>query len=368
MIQKDYYDVLGVPRQASEAEIKKAYRQLAIKHHPDKNDNDKAAEEKFKEASEAYEVLSDAQKRQIYDQFGHAGLQGSGFQGFSGMEDIFDSFGGVFEEFFGFRGGRGRSQARRGGDLRHDLTIEFTEAVFGTEKKIHLVKPAVCAECGGGCAKKGSHPTECPHCRGSGQVRHNQGFFTISTSCPTCQGEGKVIAHPCPECRGRGQVRKSKDLSVKIPAGVTGGTRLMMHGEGETGARGGPSGDLYIFLSVKDHDIFTREEDDLHLTVSIGMVKAALGARIKVPTLEGDVEIEIPKGVGSGKKIVLRGKGVPNLRTKRPGDEVVTLIVQTPQNMTPEEEDLLKKFAQIRGEEDVAGQEEKKKKKKSFFG
>lgn len=357
MTQKDYYEVLGVSPNAPEAEIKKAYRQLAVKYHPDKNANDKASEEKFKEASEAYEVLSDSQKRQIYDQFGHAGLQGTGFQGFSGVEDIFDSFGGVFEEFFGFGARRGRSQARRGGDLRHDLEVDFMEAVFGAEKKIHLVKPAACEDCGGSGAKKGSRPSPCTHCQGSGQMRHNQGYFTISTTCPYCQGEGHVTQHPCPECRGKGQVRKTKDLSVKIPAGVTGGTRLMMHSEGAAGERGGPAGDLYIFLSVKEHEIFKRDGDDIHLQIPIEMTQAALGHTIKVPTLKGEEEIEIPKGIPSGKKIVLKGKGVPNLRTKKPGDEIVTIFVETPQHLTSEQEELLREFAQLPG-----------KKKKSFFG
>ncbi|MDO8519934.1 MAG: molecular chaperone DnaJ [Deltaproteobacteria bacterium] len=348
MIKKDYYAVLGVSQNASESEIKKAYRQLAIQFHPDKNADDKAAEEKFKEASEAYEVLSDGQKRQIYDQFGHVGLEGSGFHGFSGVEDVFESFGGIFEEFFG-GGHRGRSQARRGRDLRHDLEIEFMEAAFGTEKKIHLVKPAVCDECFGSGAKKGSRPQECSHCRGSGQVRHNQGFFTISTTCPYCQGEGEVVAHPCPECRGKGQVRKSKDLSVKIPAGVTSGTRLMMQGEGEVGERGAPSGDLYIFLSVRGHEIFAREGDDIHLEIPVSMISAALGDKAKVSTLKGEEEIEIPRGIQSGKKIVLKGKGVPNLRTKKPGDQVVTIRVETPQHLSKEEETLLKQFAALKG-------------------
>ena len=267
-VKRDYYEILEVTRTASDGEIKKSYRQLALKYHPDKNPGDHAAEDLFKEASEAYEVLSDNQKRQIYDQFGHQGLQGQGFSGFSGVEDVFETFGDIFEDFFGFSsrrgGGRGQARATRGSDLRYDLEIDFKEAVFGTEKNIRVSKATSCEDCGGSGAKKGTGPTVCSQCQGRGQVRHSQGFFTISTSCPACRGQGSVIGDPCSSCRGQGHVKKTKEIQLKIPAGVDTGIKLMVHGEGEAGERGGSPGDLYVFISVKSHEFFKREGDDLH--------------------------------------------------------------------------------------------------------
>lgn len=364
MIKKDYYVVLGLARQATGSEIKKAYRSLAMDFHPDKNQGDKEAEEKFKEASEAYEVLSHTEKRQIYDQFGHQGLEGRGFQGFSGMEDIFESFGDVFEEFFGFGGGRSRrgARARKGADLRYDLEIDFKEACFGIDKKINVSKRASCEGCGGNGVQKGSAPQTCPKCQGAGQIGHSQGFFTISTTCPHCQGRGVYISNPCKECRGSGHTQATKKLSVKIPAGVDSGNRLMLQGEGEAGDRGAPSGDLYVILHVKKDDFFTREGKNILCQIPISMVQAALGGKIKVPTIHGEEEIEIPKGVQTGEHIVLRGKGMPGIRSKSKGDQALVFIVNTPQKLTRKQEELLKEFAGLEESD------KKKKKKPGFFG
>ena len=371
MIKKDYYDILGIGRSASLDEIKKSYRQLALKFHPDRNPGDPTAEEKFKEASEAYEVLSSPDRRQIYDQFGHEGLAGGGFRGFAGVEDIFDSFGDIFEDFFGFSGGRrgaGRSRARRGADLHYELDITFEEASFGAEKQIQLAKNAVCETCGGSGVKKGSHAVSCPSCHGQGQIRHTQGFFTISTTCPACAGAGSVIRDPCPTCQGHGQTRSSKKLSVKIPAGVDTGMRLMLHGEGEVGERGGPPGDLYVLLHVNPHKIFTRDGENIRCTVTLSMVQAALGATIKVPTLKGEEEVTISPGTQSGEIVTLKGLGVDHLRTKKTGDELVTINVLIPSRLTAEQEGLLRKFAELEtgGKHDSSGSKGKKDKKKLF--
>ncbi|MBI4412402.1 MAG: molecular chaperone DnaJ [Deltaproteobacteria bacterium] len=371
MIKKDYYEVLGVRRDSDDAEIKKAYRQMAVKYHPDKNPGDKPAEEKFKEAAEAYEVLSHPEKRQVYNQFGHRGLEGVGFTGFTGMEDIFESFGDIFEDFFGFSGGRrGRGGGRQGADLRYDLEIDFMEACFGTEKQINVARRTICDSCSGTGARKGTEPQTCPKCRGAGQIAHSQGFFTISTTCPYCQGTGQHIPHPCTECHGLGQVRQSKKLSVKIPPGVDSGLRLLLGGEGEAGERGGPPGDLYVFLRVKSHELFVREGENIRCEIPIGMVPAALGGKIRVPTIDGEEEVEIPKGTQSGDTVTLREKGAAHLRTKHRGNQIITFIVQIPKNLTGRQEELLRQFAAASGgNEALAGGETgKKKKKRGFFG
>jgi len=373
MIKKDYYELLGITRTADGVAIKRAYRKLAIQFHPDKNPGDKAAEDRFKETAEAYEVLSHPDKRQIYDQFGHQGLEGTGFHGFSGVEDIFSSFGDIFEDFFGFGSRRGaRSGPMQGGDLRYDLQIDFMEACFGVDKKINVSKTVSCHECSGMGVEHGHQPEVCPKCQGAGQIGHRQGFFTISTTCPYCQGTGAHISHPCKKCKGSGQNHEIKKLTVKIPAGVDTGIRLMIHGEGEAGQKGGPPGNLYVFLQVKDHDFFKRDGQNIVCQIPISMVHAALGLKITIPTLAGEEEVEIPKGIQSGQVFTLKGKGVSGVRSKRKGDQLVIFIVKTPQHINKEQEELLKKLATFDVSEKPAARSEpkqqKKKKKRGFFG
>jgi len=351
MNKRDYYEILGVPRDASETEIKKAYRQLALQYHPDRNPGDKEAEEKFKEAAEAYEVLRDPEKRSLYDRFGHEGLKGTGFTGFSGFEDIFASFGSIFEEFFGF-GTRARSRTgpQPGSDLRYDLKLSFIEAAFGVEKEIEIEKRQVCNSCNGSGAEFGTRPETCPVCRGRGQVMHSQGFFSISTTCPQCRGEGTIIKKPCPDCRGSGKVRKKKRVVVKVPAGVETGTRLRISGEGEEGLRGGLPGDLYVVIFVEEHEFFSRNGYDISCQIPISFTQAALGAEIEVPTLEGKTRISIPRGTQSGEIFKLKGQGIPFLRGEGRGDQYVQIIVKVPTNLTEQQEKLLREFARISGE------------------
>jgi molecular chaperone DnaJ len=346
--KRDYYEVLGVGRNASEDELKSAYRKLALKYHPDRNPDDKDAEEKFKEAAEAYEVLRDSEKRSVYDQFGHAGLEGTGFSGFGGFEDIFSSFGDIFEDFFGF-GGRSRSRSRvqRGADLRYDLTLGFMQAAFGTETEIDVSKLEPCSECGGNGCEQGHRPESCRQCGGSGQISRSQGFFTVRTSCPVCRGHGQVIARPCPKCRGNGQMQVSKRVAVKIPAGVDNGSRLRLSGEGEPGAHGGPPGDLYVFIHVQPHEFFERRDNDVVCQVSISFVQAALGDKLAVPTLDGDKILEIPKGTQPGDVFSFQGEGIPSLRTRKRGDQIIQVMIKTPTNLSKKQEDLLREFAKL---------------------
>lgn len=353
MTKRDYYEILGVSKSADAAEIKKAYRQAALKYHPDRNEGDKESENKFKEASEAYEVLSDANKRQLYDSYGHAGLEGAGFRGFSGMNDIFSSFGSVFEEFFGGQGfsgfdmgfgGRGRSRARGGADLRHDITITFEESAFGTEKKVHVTKQDVCDACKGSGAAPGTSKEKCHVCHGSGHVSHSQGFFIMQSACPKCHGAGEVISKPCTECRGHGRVRRSKEIDVKVPAGVENGMRLILRGEGEAGENGGPAGDLYVVVSVKEHDLFVRDGDNVHMKLPISFPQAALGTKLTVPTLYGNEEIEIPLGSETGENIRLKGKGFMNVHSKKKGDQFVQIFVKTPKKLSKKQKELLEEF------------------------
>lgn len=356
MTKRDYYEVLEVTRQSTTVEIKKAYRQLALKYHPDRNANNTEAEEKFKEASEAYEVLSDDEKRRIYDQYGHAGLSGHGYQGFSNMDDIFSNFGSIFEDFFGFStGGGGRRRARRGADLRYDLVLEFEEAVFGTEKEIEFEKETICKPCGGEGAEPGTKKISCKTCGGVGQVRRNQGFFSIAMECPTCHGEGQSIEKACSACRGRGTVFEKKKVSVKIPAGVDQGVRLRVSGEGQPGPYNGPAGDLYVFLEVKEHELFVRDGSDLLLRQNIGMAQAALGAKITVPLLQNKTqELEVPAGTQHGSRTVLAGEGVPRLRGHGRGDLYIEFVVQIPKKLSKEQRELLEKYAAI-SDEAVSG-------------
>ncbi len=346
--KRDYYEVLGVNRNASEEELKKQYRKLAIKYHPDKNPDDQAAEDKFKEAAEAYEVLRDPQRRQIYDQFGHQGLEGAGFSGVGGFEDIFSSFGDIFEDLFGFGSNRrGRSRTQPGADLRYDLTLEFMEAAFGTETKIDIKKAEICPDCKGSRCEPGTHPETCHHCGGSGQVGRSQGFFTIRTTCPVCRGGGKMIAHPCRNCNGAGQIMVNKSVSVKIPAGVDTGSRLRLTGEGESSPNGGPPGDLYVFIQVKPHKTFQRNHTDVISTIQISFIQAALGDTIKVPTLNGEEMLSIPKGTQYGDTFRLTEKGIPSLRGYHRGDQIIQVDIRTPTNLNKKQEALLKDFAKI---------------------
>lgn len=351
MTKRDYYDVLEVSRNATEAEIKKAYRKKAYQYHPDQNNGDPEAEEKFKEASEAYEVLRDPEKRSLYDRFGHEGLRQSGFGGFQGFEDIFSSFGDIFEDFFGF-GGRRRQrpgQQERGADLRYDIELDFMEAVKGVEKDFEVEKYVTCDVCQGKRSEPGHGAETCPTCQGTGKVTRSQGFFAISTPCPSCHGEGVSITHPCKNCKGAGQVIKKKKLTIKAPAGVDTGSRLRLRGEGEPGRYGGPPGDLYVVVHVRKHEIFERHGDDIVQTVTISFSQAALGADIKIPSLDGEMELSIPAGVQSGTIIRLEGKGAPNLRHYGRGDMLAHIVVKTPERLSKRQDELLRELAELEG-------------------
>lgn len=346
--KRDYYEVLGVSSTSNDVEIKAAYRKMALKFHPDRNPGNKTAEDNFKEAAEAYEVLRDPNKRQIYDQFGHQGLEGTGFSGFGGFEDIFSSFGDIFEDFFGFGGsGRGRSRVPRGADLRFDLEVDFMDAAFGTEKQLKIDKMETCTECQGTACKEGSRPETCRHCNGVGQVSHSQGFFTVRTSCPLCRGTGQMIANPCEKCSGTGRIRATKKVFLKIPAGVDTSSRLRLNGEGEAAPYGGQPGDLYVFIHVKPHEFFQRKDIDIFCQIPISFVQAALGDKIEVPTLNGKKELEIPKGTQAGDIFRLDQEGIPSLRNGRRGDQVIQVLVKTPTDLNKKQEKLLKDFAKL---------------------
>jgi molecular chaperone DnaJ len=341
--KRDYYEVLGVSRTASAEEIKKAYRQLARKYHPDVS-QEAHAEARFKEINEAYEVLSDQQKRATYDRFGHAAPQGfGGFEGFGGFRDPFE----IFEEFFGASfgmGGRSRTRRgpRRGADLRYDLEIKFEEAVFGAEKEIEVPRQQTCPRCNGSGAEPGTSPIRCPDCNGTGEVRRQAGFFVNITTCPRCQGEGEVVTTPCTQCRGRKRVVETRRLSVKIPAGVDDGTQIRLAGEGEDGVHGGPAGNLYVVLRVKPHRFFRRLDHNIHLELAINIAQAALGDEVEVPTVDGATErLTIPAGIQTGENIRMRGKGVPYLRRDGRGDQIITIQVLTPTNLTEAQRELL---------------------------
>ncbi len=353
---RDYYEVLGVAREASADEIKKAYRTLALKYHPDRNPDDKAAEDKFKEASEAYTVLSDAEKRATYDRFGHAGLSGQGFHGFQDVNDIFSSFGSIFEDFFGFSGGGRRGgRARRGADLRYDMELEFEEAVFGIEKQIQFERAALCELCQGSGSEDGSRKT-CNTCGGQGQVRRNQGFFAIATPCPTCQGEGQIVTNPCKPCKGQGYKLQSRTVNVKVPAGVSDGIRLRVGGEGEVGQGGGPYGDLYVVLHIRESKRFIRDGNDLILDQPLGLAQAALGCKLKIKTLEDEREIQVPAGAQYGDVVSIPGAGVPFLKGIGRGDMHVRFRIVVPKKLTTEQRQLLKKFAELQGDDIGDGQ------------
>ncbi len=347
MSKRDYYEVLGVQRNATEAEIKKAFKKLAMKYHPDRNPDNKEAEEKFKEAKEAYDVLSDAQKRAAYDQFGHDGVSGMGggygAGGFGGGSNFSDIFGDVFGDIFG--GARGGGQrVYRGADLRYNLELSLEEAVAGTTVKIRVPTLVACEVCGGTGAKKGTSPTTCPTCHGQGQVRMQQGFFSLQQTCPHCHGSGKIITDPCSNCHGEGRVQKQKTLSVKVPAGVDTGDRIRLSGEGEAGENGGPPGDLYVQITVREHAIFKRDGNDLYCEVPISFTTAALGGELDVPTLDGRVKLKVPAESQTGKLFRLRGKGVKSVRGAHVGDLLCKIIVETPVNLTGKQKELLREF------------------------
>ena len=349
MSKRDYYEVIGVDPNASDEKIKKAYRKLALKFHPDRNPGDKVAEDSFKEAAEAYEVLRDPEKRNIYDQFGHEGLQGTGFTGFGGFEDIFSAFGDIFEDFFGFgpRRRTRRTAARPGADLLYDLRIEFAEAVFGTEKEIEINTLGECDKCSGTGRKPGTDEEICPLCNGQGQIFQSQGFFRISTTCHRCGGHGHVVTNPCDSCGGAGQEQVTRKVIVKVPAGVDTGTRLRVPNQGEGGYRAGPPGDLYVRLHIEPHEFFERDGNHLYCQIPISMVQAALGDTIEIQTLDGTRSVKIPPGTQSGQFIRLRGDGVPNLRGYGRGDLHIDLQVKTPVNLDKRQEDLMREFAEI---------------------
>lgn len=363
--KRDYYEVLQVSRDCGDGDIKKAYRRLALKYHPDKNPGDKEAEDRFKEAAEAYEVLRDPKKREIYDRFGHEGLEGTGFRGFSGFDDIFSSFGDIFEGFFGFGGGGGpRTRARQGKSLRYDMEMTLEEAFVGKEEEIVFQKLEPCQTCNGTGARPGSTPKTCPTCQGRGQVVRSQGFFQVATTCPACHGQGEMISDPCPDCRGGGKTRVEKNLSVKIPAGVDTGSQLRLRGEGEPGENGGPPGDLFVVIHVKEHDFFKREDDDLACDIPISFVQAALGDVIRIPILgeEDDHELEIPKGTQPGQVIKVPGKGMTSLRGfRKRGDLFVRINVKIPEKLNDRQKELLKAFADT---EELALSSRKRKAKK----
>ncbi|MBL4682159.1 MAG: molecular chaperone DnaJ [Pseudomonadales bacterium] len=347
MAKKDYYEVLGVSRDSTEKEIKKAYRRLAMKYHPDRNSDDVDAEDKFKEASEAAEILTDTEKRGAYDQYGHAAFEGAGAGGFQSN----GNFGSIFEDVFGdiFSGGRGggRSQVQRGSDLKYVLDLNLEEAVRGTNPKIKIPTLVECMECLGSGARKGSAPIDCVQCGGMGQVTARQGFFSIQQTCPRCHGKGKMISDPCGKCRGQGRVEERKTLSVKVPPGVDTGDRIRLSGQGEAGVNGGPAGDLYVQINVRDHKIFTREGEHLYCEVPISFVDAALGGDLEVPTLDGKLKLKIPSETQTGKLFRLRGKGVnvTQIRGGGIGDLYCRVTVETPVNLSKNQKELLRDFA-----------------------
>ena len=346
MAKKDYYEVLGVNRDASEEDIKKAYRKLAMKWHPDRNPDNPKSEELFKEAKQAYEVLSDAGKRAAYDQYGHAGVDPSAAAGAgAGFGNFADAFGDIFGDIFG--GGRSRSKVYRGADLRYNLEVSLEEAARGTETRIRIPAFEECGICHGSGAKPGTAPTICTTCGGHGQVRMQQGFFSIQQTCPRCHGSGKIVASPCTACQGAGRVKQHKTLAVKIPSGVDEGDRIRLSGEGEAGVNGGPPGDLYVVIHIKPHTVFQRDHNDLHCEMPISFTTAALGGEIEIPTLDGSAKIKVPPETQTGKVFRLRGKGIKGVRSNAHGDLMCHVMVETPVNLTARQKELLQELETI---------------------
>jgi molecular chaperone DnaJ len=345
----DYYEVLGVSREASDQELKSAYRRLALQHHPDRNPGDHAAEERFKQASEAYQVLSDADKRAAYDRYGHAGLGGQGFGGspFAGGVDIGDLFGDLFGEMFSVGGSARRtSRQQRGDDLRFDLAIDFEAVLFGTEIEVKIRRMETCDVCHGRGSASGRGPTPCGQCQGRGQIRYQQGFFSVARDCPACRGAGQVIGDPCPTCRAETRVTKEIKLNVKVPPGVENGTRIRYSGEGDAGRSGGAKGDLYVVLSIRAHEFFEREGQNLHCAIPISFPQAALGAEIEIAAIDGPVSLKIPEGTQSGKELRVRGRGVPFLNEKGKGDLIVKVVVEIPRKLTRSQRELVSELAE----------------------
>jgi len=342
MAKRDFYEILGVNRDASNEDIKKAYRKLAMKYHPDRNPDNPKAESLFKEAKEAYEILSDEQKRAAYDQYGHAGVDPQA-RGGGGFGDVFSD---IFGDIFG-SGGGSRSNVYRGADLRYNLEISLEDAAHGTETRIRIPTMTECEVCAGSGAKKGTQPKTCPTCEGHGQVRMQQGFFSVQQTCPKCHGTGRYIPDPCTTCHGSGRIKQHKTLSVKIPAGVDEGDRIRLSGEGEAGVNGGPAGDLYVQIHLKPHPVFQREHDDLHCEMPVSFTIAALGGEIKVPTLDGAAHLKIPAGCQTGKVFRLRGKGVKGVRSHAHGDLLCHVVIETPVNLTERQKELLREFEEI---------------------
>ena len=372
MSKPDYYEILGITKSASDQVIKSAYRKQAVKYHPDKNPGDKSAEDRFKEAAEAYTVLGDPQKRAQYDRFGHSSIGGaSGGAGFD--PSIFSEFGDIFGDFFGFgdlfeSSARQKSSSQRGSDLRYDLQISFNDAAFGLKTKIKIPRMEVCQNCAGSGAARGSSPQACSTCQGHGQVRYQQGFFSISRTCHHCQGSGQIIKDQCKGCRGEGRVESERVLEVKIPAGVNSGSRLRISGEGEAGEKGGPPGDLYVVLIVGEHEIFERQENNIYCSISIGFPQAALGATITVPTLDGTENLSIPEGTQSGSVFRIRGKGIPNINGRGRGDQYVSVNIVTPKKLNREQRRLLEQLAQINPVENKPLEKRLFEKVKDIFG
>ena len=351
--KRDYYEVLGVTRASTEVEIKSSYRKLAMTYHPDRNPNNPEAEDKFKEITEAYAILADSEKRSLYDRFGHAGVGGNAGSPAGFDPTIFQDFGDIFGDIFGFDmfggqgGGRRRSRAQRGADLREDLTLEFEEAVFGIEKEVKVRRHETCETCHGNGVASGKAPVACKSCQGRGQVRFQQGFFSIARTCPTCQGAGSVITDPCTKCRGEGRLLRERTIEAKVPAGVEDGTRIRFTGYGEAGAFSGPAGDLYVVLHVKEHAFFEREGNDIHCVVPVSFPQAALGTEIVVPTLEGDHKLKVPEGTQSGTSFRIKNKGVPVLNGHGKGDLYVEVRIQTPGKLNKRQRELLAELGEL---------------------
>lgn len=359
VMDRDYYEVLGISRSASDNEIKKAYRKLAMKYHPDRNPDDKEAEESFKEATEAYEVLSDDQKRQIYDAYGHEGLKSRGYQG-PDFEDIFSSFGDIFGDIFGFGradGRRSRQGPIRGSDLRYDLSVSFMDAVHGISKDIEIERPDTCWTCEGTGLRPGHKAETCQTCQGRGQVVRAQGFFRMSTTCPHCRGEGEIIKDPCNDCDGVGLVKNKKKVSLKIPAGIDTGAKMRLRGNGEGGRKGGPAGDLYVIIHVEPHEFFQREGDLIYCRYPLAMDQATLGCKPEVPTIHGEKKLTIPKGTQSGQTFTLKNEGVPHLRGSGRGDMIVEVQVITPTKLSKKQKELLKEFGELERKKEKKGDE-----------
>jgi molecular chaperone DnaJ len=348
MAKRCYYEILEVERSAGEGELKSAFRKLAMKWHPDRNPGDKTSEARFKEINEAYEVLKDADKRAAYDRFGHAAFEHGGGQGGGFGTDFGSTFSDLFEGIFGMSGGRTRSGRERGADLRYNMEIRLEEAYSGKTAQVRIPTSVTCEACSGSGARTGTRPKACPTCGGQGRVRHAQGFFTLERTCPSCQGRGQVIDNPCQSCSGSGRVTRERTLSVNIPPGVEDGTRIRLAGEGEAGMRGGPAGDLYIFLSLGGHAFFQREGADLHCRVPISMVVAALGGEFEVPTIDGgNTRVKVPEGTQSGRRFRIQNKGMPVLRSKQAGDMYVQVLVETPQKLTKRQREILNEFDRL---------------------